>query len=152
VRRGPPDGPATVNVLASEPTQPEPSVRVTIRAIPSSAMLLLNGKPLGQNPYTGEHARDATPQRLEVRAPGFNARTLELRLERDVDLEVRLSEMASPAPPEKKSADRQAPAAQSAPGTQRRRDPKHTNTEAEGPKLRKPGAPALDTSDPWSAE
>jgi serine/threonine-protein kinase len=154
-RRGPPDGPATVNVLASEPAQPEPSVRLTIRAIPSSAVLLLNGKPLGSNPYRGEHARDANLQQLEVRAPGFNPRTLELRLERDVDLEVRLSEAPTPLTEpgaQKKSAVRDAPVAAPAPRTEPRRDPKHTKTDAPAPKRNKPSAPALDTSDPWSAE
>jgi serine/threonine-protein kinase len=155
-RRGPPDGPATVSVLASEPTQPEPSVRLTIRAIPSSAVLLLNGKPLGQNPYNGEHARDANPQQLEVRAPGFSARTLVLRLERDVDLEVRLSEMETLRDPtsEKKSGEStQSPVPQRAPAhaTQPRRERSEPNAPA-APTRNKPAAPALDTSDPWSPE
>ncbi|HEY6558123.1 MAG TPA: serine/threonine-protein kinase [Polyangiaceae bacterium] len=150
-RQGPPDGPATVQVLASESAQPEASVRVTIRAIPSSAVLLLNGKPLGSNPYTGEHPRDGAPQSLEVRATGFDSRTLELRLERDIDLEVRLSEAETARHPatEKKFTERAAPAT---PTPEPRRDPKPTNTDAPAQRRNKPGAPALDTSDPWSAE
>jgi hypothetical protein len=114
-------------------------------------VLVLTGRPLGSNPYSGEHAREATPRPLEVRAPGFNPRTLELSLERDVDLEVRLSETETPRAPasEKKSA---APTARTVQSPEQRRAPQPKSSAAPVRKRHKPGAPALDTSDPWSAE
>ncbi|HMJ10912.1 MAG TPA: protein kinase [Polyangiaceae bacterium] len=151
--------PATVDVLASEPAAPQPSVRVNLRAVPSSAVLVLGGRPLPGNPYSGALARDLNAQILEVRAPGFDTRTLELRLDRDVDLEVRLSEVETPAAAksEKKSAPRIGPGRVPARPPTRRGEqrPGSDDTYSEFPEPKrssKPGAPALDTSDPWDPE
>jgi len=73
-------------------------VRVSIRAQPVTAALVLDGKPLGQNPYSGTQARDQKPHELVVSAAGYQARTVNVRLDRDVDLEVGLAEAATSQP------------------------------------------------------
>jgi len=67
-------------------------VRVSVRAQPVSAALVLDGKPLGQSPYSGTQARDQKPHELVVSAAGYQARTLNIQLDHDVDLEVGLAE------------------------------------------------------------
>jgi len=67
-------------------------VRLNIRAQPVTAALVLDGKPLGQNPYSGAQPRDQRQHELVVSAAGHQARTLSIQLDRDVDLEVGLAE------------------------------------------------------------
>jgi serine/threonine-protein kinase len=79
-------------LAAEKPSAPTTPVRVALRAFPDGAELLLDGRPLGTNPYVAELGPDDKVHELEVRAKGFQSRTLPLRLNRDLDLEVRLSE------------------------------------------------------------
>lgn len=85
----PPARPAAEKAPA---VKPKAQVGVQLRAFPEAAELLLDGRPLGENPYVAELEQDDRVHELEVRAPGFHTRKLPLRLERDLDLEVRLSE------------------------------------------------------------
>jgi|GEM_PF-863790 len=77
-------------------------IRLQVVASPLEAELLLDGKPLGKNPWHAE--LDASPRkaRLEVRAPGYESSVQEIDVSRDADLSVRLertaSEGAAPAP------------------------------------------------------
>lgn len=74
------------------------TVRVDIRAQPETAALLLDGKPLGANPYSGTHARDGGKHELSVSAAGFEPRTMSIQLDHDLDLAVGLARsLATPA-------------------------------------------------------
>ena len=69
-------------------------VRVSVRAHPDTAKLSLDGKVLGPSPYSGAHTRDGKQHELVVNAEGYQARTLSIQFDHDVDLEVGLA----PAP------------------------------------------------------
>jgi hypothetical protein len=73
---------------------PAARVRLNLQAAPPSARFILDGQPLGTNPYQGEHTADSFAHTLEVRAEGHQRRSIEVRLNRDLDLEVRLAEEA----------------------------------------------------------
>jgi serine/threonine protein kinase len=96
---------------------PVTRVRLNLQATPPSARFVLDGQALDSNPYQGERAMDAFPHRLEVSAEGHQGRSIEVRLNRDLDLDVRLAEelprRAIAAPP---SSDVPAPHAVSKAG------------------------------------
>jgi serine/threonine protein kinase len=72
------------------------SIRVRVHAIPADASLVLDGTPLSGNPVDSEHPRDSAVHMLVVSAPGHDSRTLRVRFNRDVDLEVRLAQAEQP--------------------------------------------------------
>jgi serine/threonine-protein kinase len=76
---------------------PVARVRLNLQATPPSARFVLDGRALESNPYRGEHAADAFPHTLEVSAEGHQRRSIEVGLNRDLDLDVRLAE--APAQP-----------------------------------------------------
>jgi len=100
---------------------PTSRVRVSLQATPPSARFVLDGRALDANPYQGEHPTDAFIHTLEVSADGHQQRSIQVRLNRDLDLDVRLAEepaahaeaeaTVAPGP----SAQREAPRA---PGAQ----------------------------------
>ncbi len=103
VARGPstpgPTAPeAATPAVATEPLQPRAAVSLRLQAHPSSAVFALDGQTLEGNPYQGERPSDSQPHALSVSAPGHEPRQIEIRLNRDVDLEVRLAEVMSPPP------------------------------------------------------
>ncbi len=57
---------------AAEKAAPKAQVGVKLRAFPDAAELLLDGRPLGANPYVAELAQDDRVHELEVRARGFS--------------------------------------------------------------------------------
>lgn len=85
-----------VSGVVSEPIQRR-NVSLRLRAQPSSAVFSLDGQPLEGNPHSGERPADSRPHELLVSADAHEPRQIELRLDRDVDLEVRLAEVASPS-------------------------------------------------------
>jgi serine/threonine protein kinase len=68
-------------------------VRVSIRAHPDTASLTLDGKALGPSPYSGVQARDGRQHELVISAAGHQARSLQIQLDHDVDLEVGLAQI-----------------------------------------------------------
>jgi serine/threonine-protein kinase len=96
-------GPSKPSVASLNAATPGPSasaaaeVRVSIRAQPVNAALMLDGKPLGQSPYSGAQARDQKQHELIVSAEGYQARTLSIHFDHDVDLEIGLA-AAQPPP------------------------------------------------------
>jgi len=97
-------------------------VRLNLQATPPSARFVLDGQALDSNPYQGERAVDAFPHTLEVSAAGHQRRSIEVHLNRDLDLDVRLAEeppprpsAAPPASDEPASRAASQPAAPSAP-------------------------------------
>jgi serine/threonine-protein kinase len=86
----------TFAFLASRTSPSEPAlvaprpVAVEITAKPQGAEIFLDGKRLGEGHFKGEVERSSSPRRLEVRAPGYESATRELRLENDTLLGIEL--------------------------------------------------------------
>ncbi|HEU0035242.1 MAG TPA: serine/threonine-protein kinase [Kofleriaceae bacterium] len=84
------------------PTAPPPApvvaetVTVTLQAVPSSARLELDGKPVHG---AIELPRSTTPRVLAASAPGYRARTLEVVADRDHTVQVRLEAVKRAKPP-----------------------------------------------------
>ncbi len=140
--------------LAAETPAAASSVRVRIHAIPENAKLLLDNAPLAGNPVDAERPRDDALHALVVSAPGHDSRTLQLRLNRDVDLEVRLAQAEQPegargaVPPQKSPHAAKVSPRAGSPAQKRSDDELYKDLPA-----RKAGAataPPLDTSEsPW---
>jgi eukaryotic-like serine/threonine-protein kinase len=69
---------------------PNTTVRLEIVVSPANALLMLDGKPLGANPYVGAVARDGKVHELAVSAPGFSPLTQEVAADRDLNLRLNL--------------------------------------------------------------
>ena len=87
-----PPGPSLNAATPSPASSAGAEARVSIRAHPDAALLTLDGKVLGPNPYSGAQARDDKQHELVVSAPGYQTRTVDIRLDHDVDLEVGLAQ------------------------------------------------------------
>ena len=85
----------TPPVMPSEP--PSTTVRLEIVASPATAILTLDGKRLGANPYVGVVARDGKVHELAVSAAGFSPLSQQLAVDRDLNL--RLNLVPAPVPP-----------------------------------------------------
>lgn len=94
------DGPALATAGTAKPN----GIRMRVNAVPRDATLTLDGAPLRGNPFDAAQPRDGSVHQLLVSAPGHDRRSLELRFDHDIDVEVRLAEAvgsatAAPAPP-----------------------------------------------------
>jgi PEGA domain len=69
---------------------PSTTVRLEIVASPANAVLTLDGKPLGENPYVGAVVRDGKVHELAVSAAGFSPLTQEVAADRDLNLRLNL--------------------------------------------------------------
>src|SRR5262249_41276233 len=78
--------------------EPGAQVRVNIRATPGDALMVLDGKTLGDNPHIEQRARDGAVHLLEVSAPGYAARSLDVRFDQDVNLDIQLNRTDGTAP------------------------------------------------------
>ena len=128
------------------------TIRVKIHAIPEGAELLLDGARLQGNPFEAERPRDGSEHTLVVNAAEHDSRTLQLRFNRDLDLEVRLAQAARPensAKPGPKSRRPLATTPQAARSAPNRADDELYGDFPER-KRAQPTAPPLDTSEsPW---
>ncbi len=94
-------------VARSQPSATEPesgpvapgSVTVRAEAAPSHARLFFDGRPLPANPHVWSHPRDSVPHRVRAEAPGYHPREIEIRAERDIDVELTLRPGTLPAAP-----------------------------------------------------
>jgi hypothetical protein len=107
--------------VAVAPAAPPPAkeVHVRVTATPGSAHILLDGQAVS-NPYDA-HAPAGERHRLQVEAPGHNARDITIGFERDQKLTIKLERArppvaARPAAPARPAAARaQAPARSTTP-------------------------------------
>ncbi len=99
------------------PAAPEhTTVRVRLRASPSTALLTLDGTPLDQNPFVGERPRDAATHTVVATADGFTPTQHELHLDTDVDVELALVPLAAAAGPAKAAGARRTAPSPAPPG------------------------------------
>ncbi len=85
------------NASTREPLPVAPrAVTLEITAKPVAAEIFLDGKRLGAGHFKGELPHSVALQTLEVRAPGYESATRELRLEKDALLGVDLVPLATP--------------------------------------------------------
>lgn len=128
------------------------SVRVHIEARPAEAKLTLDGVELKTNPYESKHSRDGSAHKLEISAPGYTKREIEIRWDRDVDLRLELAkqEVEDPADVVEPAAAGQAKP-RVAPNSTREPDTKSGDPFGDLPPVKKPKpkAPTLDKTDPW---
>jgi serine/threonine-protein kinase len=69
---------------------PARQVAVKIAATPPEARLLLDGKPLAGNPFSAAMTADDRVHELRAEADGYEPRSRELRLDRDLELDLSL--------------------------------------------------------------
>jgi serine/threonine-protein kinase len=72
-------------------------VRLDIAASPSTAVLELDGQPLGANPFRGDVPRAAGEHRITASAPGHATQQRLISLERDVVLSLSLEKLPGSA-------------------------------------------------------
>jgi hypothetical protein len=89
---------------------------LTVHTSPEQAEVYLDGARLAGNPAQAERPRDGSQHVLEIRAAGYRARKIDLRFDRDRDLEVNLTAEARAARAPQPGAARAA----AAPGARER--------------------------------
>ena len=100
--RPPRPAPAPVPpVVAQAPTAPAAPVgaRLEIVVSPAEAQLVLDGHPLGANPYVGSFPRDLQMHDLIVSAPGYQQQAQRFALDRDLMLQLHLQAAPKPTTP-----------------------------------------------------
>ena len=95
-------GPGAAERRSDEPTassRAEPAivrVRVTVRVTPSTAELVVDGKPVEAGSFETEVAASPAPHRIRASAPGFSSQEQVIAFDRDVLLNIALSPSAPP--------------------------------------------------------
>jgi serine/threonine-protein kinase len=72
-------------------------VHVHILVSPPSARVSIDGTPAASNPYDADVERDGRVHQLVASAPGFGARTMEARFDRDISMDLALVPAPAPA-------------------------------------------------------
>jgi serine/threonine-protein kinase len=86
-------------------------VRLSARATPTTAHLLLDGKDLPSNPYQGVLAGDAVAHELLCEASGYVSQRVAVSLDRDVNVAIALERERHGAPRSQGTSGRGASAA-----------------------------------------
>jgi serine/threonine-protein kinase len=126
-----PAAPEAANVTAAtRPGTAEPDhVRVSLRASPPSARILLDDRAL-ENPYVGTMQKDSAVHKLLVQAPGFADTTRELTLDEDQSVEVALVPVLPASPASARATPKRGTTDLPLPGRPLQR-PKHKIDEAD---------------------
>ncbi|MCA9646033.1 MAG: hypothetical protein KC492_35330, partial [Myxococcales bacterium] len=97
--------------------------------------------------------RDENVHKLEISAPGYAKRELDLRWDRDVDLRLELAKQSEGAPPEEPEtpAAGQVRTPRVGQGTAKPAETQSGDPFGDLPPVKKPKpkAPTLDKTDPW---
>jgi serine/threonine-protein kinase len=151
-----PDAPALPAENAPQPSaaaQPSPTVpatptapvpeKITIDSNPEHAEVFLEGSLVGNTPYQIEKPAAGKPQKLELRLPGYQSRSVEISEHSSNDVTLQLQKAEEPAP----AATRPAAPSNNHPAANKR-------PRAEAPA--KPARPAgrsqqqTEVLDPWN--
>jgi len=154
--------------MAAPPPAPTPERRVQLEvgAHPSHAVIALDGKVLGGNPYAGQHPQDGNEHVLQVTAAGFEPQGRVIRFDRDLSFHIQLAPAVGGTPARAAVEPASAPAARSpvAPrptpsererererprSTRAARDEREAFPDLPPPRRAQPASPQLDTTDPW---
>jgi len=81
--------------LASEPPPPIPVVRLSVRATPTHAEVLVDGERVS-NPFHRLLTQDDKPHRVVIVAKGYEPRSTVIHYRRDVDIDVELTRSSTP--------------------------------------------------------
>jgi eukaryotic-like serine/threonine-protein kinase len=79
-------------------------IRITLRATPASARFSIDGQAPFENPYVDEVERDGSTHEVAIEADGYKPKTMQLRFDKDVVLDVTLSKEETPAAPSTRRA------------------------------------------------
>jgi eukaryotic-like serine/threonine-protein kinase len=87
--------PSTANATATAdaPASPPPAaadVELRVSAMPSSARIFVDDKPVDGNPFRGKLAKNGVTHTIRVEAEGYAPRTRTVTAEKDLDLELAL--------------------------------------------------------------
>jgi hypothetical protein len=126
----------------AEPTEVELQVTVT----PRKAWLRLDDRPLEGNPFSDTFPRDGLVHTLRVSAPGYTTVVKELRLDRDLALDITLSRRGQES---SRPAVVETPARE--PAQVQPREPDFAELPAK-PARRKPPRRTLDPDNPWAEQ
>ncbi|MET0792712.1 MAG: serine/threonine-protein kinase, partial [Polyangiaceae bacterium] len=129
------------------PTAGQRQIRLQVVASPLEAEILLDGKPVGQNPWHAELAASPRKARVEVRAPGYAPSVREVDLSQDADLSVRLEALAQPSEPATPATDSRSPKTDSTKHSTRSSEKSVTGRSL--PKPAVPAPPARNCSPPY---
>jgi serine/threonine-protein kinase len=130
---------AAAQPVAPAPAAPVPE-KITVDSNPEHAEVFLDGSLVGNTPYETEKPAAGKPQKLELRLPGYQNRSVEIS-EHSSDVTLQLEKVVAPAP----AAPRPAAAASRPAASKRPR--------AEAPaKPARPAAHSQQTEvlDPWN--
>jgi hypothetical protein len=86
-------------------------INFSLVAAPNDAQILIDGKPVPQNPWTEVVPASSATRMVEVRAPGYQSYTKTVALNSDVELSVRLEPL--PAAPIASASAAAAPSSSS---------------------------------------
>lgn len=122
VSRHPTDSPKVTPTAPAASATPVPktpapllqeTVQVSISVAPANAVLYLDGRRLGANPYFGQLPKDATEHFLEAKAPGYEDQSDTVTFDANVSLHIALRELPDekkPAKSQQRARRRSAPA------------------------------------------
>lgn len=114
-------GPGAAERRSDEPTassRAEPAivrVRVTVRVTPSTAELVVDGKPVEGGSFETEVAASAAPHRIRASARGFSSQEQVIAFDRDVLLNIALTPSVVPQAARAASAPAAPPSVRPAP-------------------------------------
>lgn len=96
-----PPPPPPQNAINPEPVEPALAehITLTIEAEPSSAILTLDGTPLGSNPFRAEVSLGGELHRIEMSAPGYVSHEQVVVFDRDQEIRVELEAVAEAPDP-----------------------------------------------------
>ncbi|WP_240360270.1 serine/threonine protein kinase [Pyxidicoccus caerfyrddinensis] len=126
----------------AEPTEVELQVTVT----PRKAQLRLDDRPLEGTPFSDTFPRDDRVHTLRVSAPGYTTVVKELRLDRDLALDITLSRRGQES---RRPAVVETPARE--PAQVQSQEPDFAELPAK-PTRRKPPRRTLDSDNPWAEQ
>jgi serine/threonine-protein kinase len=135
-----PPAPSVAAVTSEPPPKPpEPApepVTLRVTVTPEQALISLDGRRLASSPLTLSLPKDDLVHELRAEAEGFEPFVRQLRLDKDLELNVGLSTLAPEVPPP-------APAPPPVASTKRRPPPPRPSSRPPAPVRGEPTAPAV---------
>jgi len=88
--------PAAETLAPLRQTPPAPELlELRVRAFPASARILVDGTPVGENPFRGSYPKDGASHRITVRADGYETKNEDVTLSKDMVVDISLNRSAA---------------------------------------------------------